>query len=112
MPASPTPKAAKHVLDQRYRIVREPHPGQYVVTSESKEGTIYDVDVLAHNTEGHCTCADWANRIGPCIERGEKPARRFCKHVALAREDMLDYMHAAYLAQVTGSTPPPWYVPG
>lgn len=71
-------------------LIHQPQIGHYLVHSESQLETLYDVDILAHEGQGHCTCPDWLNRIGPAIDRGELPARRFCKHIIEAREHFAD----------------------
>lgn len=63
--------------------------GRYFVASQSKAGA-YMVDLLAYNGHGQCACPQWAYRIGPAREKGEPPDVRWCKHIAAAREVMLD----------------------
>lgn len=64
--------------------------GHYHVYSETQAETMYDVELLANNGNGRCTCQDWQMRIGPYLERSEDPPRRFCKHIIACREYFLD----------------------
>ncbi len=99
---------ADNVYDVKMRVVPLETPGHAHVTSEGHKEKVYDVDVLAHAGQGHCTCDDWLHRIGPCIARDEAPPRRFCKHQILVREVFTDWIIQCFLAQMTGTPPPPW----
>ena len=84
-------------------LIPQPQIGHYLVPSERDPETLYDVDLMAYNGAGHCTCDDWLHRIGPPIERGEIPARRFCKHIIEAREHFTDLIIERTLANmITG----------
>jgi hypothetical protein len=72
--------------------------GRYFVASQSQAGK-YMVDLLAYNGHGQCACPQWVYRIGPAREKGEQPPVRWCKHIAAAREVMLDDVIARMLAQ-------------
>ena len=72
--------------------------GRYLVASQSQAGK-YMVDLLAYNGHGQCACPQWAYRIGPAREKGEVPSVRWCKHIAAARDVMLDDVIQRMLAQ-------------
>lgn len=57
------------------------------------------VDLLAYKGHGQCACPQWIYRIGPAREKGEVPDVRWCKHIAAAREVMLDDVIQRMLAQ-------------
>jgi hypothetical protein len=75
--------------------------GRYLVSSESPkpdtEDDAYVVDVLAFTGKGQCSCADWVHRIGPALREEKEPARRFCKHLVIAREMFTDQIIARML---------------
>ncbi len=67
------------------------------MASQSKAGA-YMVDLLAYGGHGQCACPQWVYRIGPAREKGEVPDVRWCKHIAAARDVMLDNVIARMLA--------------
>jgi hypothetical protein len=77
--------------------------GRYLVASQSTQGK-YMVDLLAYGGNGQCACPQWAYRIGPAREKGEPPPVRWCKHIAAARQTMLDDVIKRMLAL---EAPPP-----
>lgn len=72
--------------------------GRYFVASQSKAGA-YMVDLMAYGGHGQCACAHWTFRLGPAREKGEQPDVRWCKHIAAAREVMLDDVIQRMLTQ-------------
>lgn len=88
------------------RVIPQPQPFHFLVASEDpKTELMYDIDLLANEDakgvpQGHCTCADWMNRIGPYLDRQEDPPRRFCKHIIACREVMMDTVTAQTLANM------------
>lgn len=77
----------------------QPHDavGRYFVASQSQEGK-YLVDVLAYGGHGQCSCADWVYRIKPARDQGQEPPKRYCKHLAHAREYFTDEVIRRMLA--------------
>jgi hypothetical protein len=57
-------------------------PTRYTVTSETKPGVVYIVD-LAPEEYDHpvCTCDDFRCRHQPVIQRGQPWKRHHCKHI-------------------------------
>lgn len=87
------------------RVIPQHQAGHYHVESATKEGVVYDVDVLAYEGEGHCTCPDWMNRIGPCLDAGTIPPRRFCIHLLEARDHFTDAIIARTLQNMRAAGP-------
>ncbi len=63
--------------------------GCYFVASQSRIGK-HLVDLLAYNGAGECACEDWRYRRKAIIEQGATDQQRYCRHVAAAREFMLN----------------------
>jgi hypothetical protein len=57
------------------------------------------VDLFAFGGDGQCACEDWTIRIHPHRDAGTEPPRRFCKHIAEAREAFTDEIIAGFIAQ-------------
>lgn len=60
----------------------------FEVTSEADLKIIYQVDLLAHDRNGFCSCMDFSTRHQPMVIREEGISR--CKHINFAREVALD----------------------
>jgi hypothetical protein len=76
-------------------------PGRYLVESSDPKRTAesYMVDLFAWAGHGQCNCEDWTCRIGPHREAGTEPPKRFCKHIAAARETFTDEVIARFIDQ-------------
>ena len=83
-----------------WQVTQADAVGRYFVASQSKAGA-YMVDLLAYDGHGQCSCPHWNYRLGPAREKGEKPDVRWCKHIAAARDVMLDDVIARMLAQAS-----------
>lgn len=64
-------------------------PGRYHVMSHSQKGR-YMVDLASYHGHGSCTCKDFQVRVQPERERGQIPQKRYCKHIAAARQVFLE----------------------
>lgn len=71
--------------------------GRYFVESESKPGEFYLVDLLERGRLGSCDCRDYDIRIQAAIDRGDKPVRPYCKHIAAVRSAVGDADRIAFL---------------
>lgn len=87
------------------RVIPQHQAGHYRVESATKEEVEYDVDVLAYEGEGHCTCPDWMHRIGPELDAGRVPARRFCIHIIAARDVFTDLVIERTLEMMRSGPP-------
>lgn len=57
----------------------------------------YLVDLSSYDGQGRCDCRDFRCRIEPKLSRGQKPPKRFCKHIIAARDQLLDMFIAEFL---------------
>lgn len=73
-------------------------PGRYHVDASDPEAPPYLCDLLAHDTRGECTCADWQMRIGNHYAAGTEPPKTRCKHLIEAREQFANDVLAKLLA--------------
>jgi hypothetical protein len=75
-------------------VMKVEHWGRclFLVTSESIPDRVYQVDLVANNGIGHCSCPDFAKKRQPLIDAGGKigDENLFCKHIRVSRSHFLD----------------------
>ena len=85
------------------RLNSQTQIGHYLVTSEKQgKDTVYDVDLLAYEGYGHCTCQDFMYRVLPKLEKADPldPPTHRCKHLILCRESFTDEIIKRMLANM------------
>ena len=66
----------------------------YLVSSKSRPGSRYRVDLLANKGAGQCACRDWEIRRWPAIRDGKPMGTKetLCRHEILARRHFLNML--------------------
>lgn len=62
-------------------VTPQDNVGGFLVQSESDPNVSYIVDLMAYNGAGHCTCDDYATRVGCYRAKEIEPVHKNCKHV-------------------------------
>lgn len=92
------------------RLTGQTQIGHFLVTSEKQgKDTVYDVDLLAYEGYGHCTCQDFMYRVLPKLEKADPqdPPSHRCKHLILCREHFTDEIIKRMLANMKAEAAAP-----
>lgn len=90
------PRSAKTVLVAPIKgeVLETSERMVFSVSSESRQGVEYRVDLLAEGGYSRCSCTDWNTRRWPNIKAGQPMGTRgtLCKHGILARRFFLNQL--------------------